>query len=321
MESKPLSHDAMPGSRDPAGTSRSVQRIATLKRKEHALILAHNYQRPEVQDIADYTGDSLELSRIASQSDASVIVFCGVRFMAETAAILCPEKTVLLPVMEAGCALADAASADQVREARGQSPNAVVVSYVNTSAEVKAESDLCCTSANAVNVVRSIVPTRPILFVSDRHLGHYAARVTGRNVIFWNGSCPTHAAVSAIDIRQARTRYPGAKVMTHPECKPEVLGLSDHVAGTAGMLTYAAEQERGTAFIVATDIGLIHRLQKENPDKEFYLATDYLVCPTMKLTTLEDVARALENMQPEVVVDDPIRIRARAALDAMLNVA
>jgi len=311
----------MPGPRNPGGTSRSVERIATLKRRHHALILAHNYQGPEVQDVADYTGDSLELSRIAAKADASVIVFCGVRFMAEAAAILCPEKTVLLPVLEAGCALADAASADQVREARRQSPNTAVVSYVNTSTEVKAESDLCCTSANAVDVVRSVVPTRPIIFVSDRHLGHCAARMTGREVILWNGSCPTHAAVSAVDISEARQRYPEAKVMAHPECRPEVLEMSDRVAGTAGMLAYVAERKRGTAFIVATDIGLIHRLRKESPDKEFYLATDYLVCPTMKLTTLENVAGALEDMQPQVTVDDSIRTRARAALDAMLNVA
>ena len=298
-----------------------LQRIALLKRKRHALILAHNYQRPEVQDIADYTGDSLELSRIAAKSDESVIVFCGVRFMAETAAILCPAKTVLLPIAEAGCALAEAASAEQVRQARKQYPDAVVVSYVNTSAEVKAESDLCCTSANAVEVVGSVEPKRPVIFVSDQHLGDYAARVTGRNVILWNGSCPTHAAVSADDIGEARRRHPGAKVMAHPECKREVLEMSDRVAGTAGMLHYAAEHKRDRAFIVVTDIGLLHRLRKENPDKEFYPATDYLVCPTMKLTTLKDVLCALETMTHRVVVEDRVRVRARVALDAMLDVA
>lgn len=297
-----------------------VRQIALLKQKRQALILAHNYQRPEVQDIADYTGDSLELSRIAAKSSESVIVFCGVRFMAETAAILCPKKTVLLPVPEAGCALADAASAVQVREARKSHPDAVVVSYVNTSAEVKAESDLCCTSANAVEIVRSVDPTRAIIFVSDRNLGHYVARMTGREVVFWDGSCPTHAAVSVADIQDARKRHPQAKVMAHPECEPNVLKITDRVAGTAGMLAYAAEQAPRTEFIVATDIGLLHRLRKENPDKKFHAATDYLVCPTMKLTTLTDVLRSLESMEHVVKVEDRIRVRAQAALDAMLGV-
>lgn len=297
-----------------------VRQIALLKQKRQALILAHNYQRPEVQDIADYTGDSLELSRIAAKSSESVIVFCGVRFMAETAAILCPQKTVLLPVPEAGCALADAASAVQVREAWKRHPDAVVVSYVNTSAEVKAESDLCCTSANAVDIVRVVDPTRPIIFVSDRNLGHYAARTTGREVVFWDGSCPTHAAVSVADIQDARKHHPQAKVIAHPECKPDVLEITDRVAGTAGMLAYAAEQAPGMEFIVATDTGLLHRLRKENPDKRFRAATDYLVCPMMKLTALEDVMLSLETMEHAVRVKGDIRVRARSALDAMLGV-
>lgn len=297
-----------------------VRKIALLKQKRQALILAHNYQRPEVQDIADHTGDSLELSRIAAKSSESVIVFCGVRFMAETAAILCPEKTVLLPVPQAGCALADAASAVQVREARKSHPDAVVVSYVNTSAEVKAESDLCCTSANAVEIVRSVDPTRPIIFVSDRNLGHYAARTTSRDVVLWDGSCPTHAAVSVADMQEARKRHPDAKVMAHPECEPDVLKITDQVAGTAGMLAYATKQAPGTEFIVATDMGLLHRLRKENPDKTFHAATDYLVCPTMKLTTLTDVLRSLETMKHVVHVENTIRVRAQTALDAMLEV-
>jgi quinolinate synthase len=298
----------------------AARRIARLKRERDALILAHNYQRPEVQDVADYTGDSLELSRIAAKAGESVIVFCGVRFMAETAAILCPGKTVLLPVREAGCALADAASPDQVRKVRIRHPDAVVVSYVNTSAEVKAESDLCCTSANAVAVLRSVERKRPILFVSDRHLGHYAARMTGRKVILWDGSCPTHAALCVADIVQARDRYPHAKVMAHPECQSDVLKIADRVTGTAGMLAYAAQQASGTAFIVGTDIGLIHRLRKENPDKTFYPVTDYLICPTMKLTTLGDVIRSLETMTTKVKVADRTRLKARVALDAMLSV-
>lgn len=302
------------------GIDELIRRIGDLKRKRDALILAHNYERPEVQDIADYTGDSLELSRIAAQANEAVIVFCGVRFMAETAAILCPKKSVLLPVREAGCPLADTATAGQVRRMRLRYPDAVVVAYVNTCAEVKAESDICCTSANSVEVVRSVEARRPIIFVSDRNLGHYAARMTGRHVVLWDGACPTHAALSVADVRQMKKEHREAKVVAHPECRPEVLELTDRVAGTAGMLAYAAEQAPGTAFIVGTDIGLIHRLRKENPDKVFYPATDYLVCPTMKLTTLEDVESSLENMEHMVTVEDAVRVKARSALDRMMAV-
>jgi len=297
-----------------------VRRIVELKRDRNAVILAHNYQRPEVQDVADFTGDSLELSRLAASAKQDVIVFCGVRFMAETAAILCPEKRVLLPVLEAGCALADTATAMQVWRMRQLHPLAVVVAYVNTSAAVKAESDLCCTSGNAVEVVRSVEPGHPVIFVSDRNLGQYAARMTGRHVILWEGSCPTHAAVSAADIRRAKSKHPEAQVIAHPECRPEVLDLADHVAGTAGMLAYAAEQPPGTAVLVATDLGVIHRLRKENPDKAFFPATDYLVCPTMKLTTLEDVLRSLETMEPGITVEEAVRVNARRALDRMMAV-
>jgi quinolinate synthase len=291
-----------------------------LRTERNALILAHNYQRPEVQDIADVCGDSLELSRVAAGADRRVIVFCGVRFMAETAAILCPGKTVLLPVPEAGCALADAATAEAVREARRLHPDAVVVSYVNTSAEVKAESDICCTSANAVAVVRSVDSSRPVLFVSDRHLGHYAAQTAWREVLLWEGSCPTHAAVSAEDVAEARRRHPGAILLAHPECRPQVLDSSDRVAGTAGMLACAAEQPDGTTFLVATEIGILHRLRKENPGKQFHPVSDYLVCPTMKLTGLKEVMRALETMTHRVVIAEEVRLPAKAALDAMLAV-
>lgn len=297
-----------------------VRRIGELKHDRNAIILAHNYQRPEVQEIADFTGDSLELSRIAESARESVIVFCGVRFMAETAAILCPDKRVLLPVLEAGCALADTATAMQVWRMKQLHPLAVVVAYVNTSAAVKAESDICCTSGNAVEVVRSVEPGHPIIFVSDRNLGHYAARMTGRHVIFWEGACPTHAVLSAADIRQAKRKHPEAQVIAHPECRPEVLELTDHVAGTAGMLAHAAKQAPGRAFIVATDIGVIHRLRKENPDKAFFPATDYLVCPTMKLTTLEDVLRSLETMEHVITLEDAVRVNARRALDRMMAV-
>jgi quinolinate synthase len=308
----------MTGYENTGNADELIRRIGDLKRERDALILAYNYQRPEVQDIADHTGDSLELSRIAARVSEAVIVFCGVQFMAETAAILCPEKTVLLPVREAGCPLADTATAEQVRQMREQYPDAVVVAYVNTSAEVKAESDICCTSANAVEIVRSVDAGCPVIFVSDRHLGHYAACMARRRVVLWDGACPTHAGLSVADIRQAKKDHPETKVMAHPECRREVLELTDRVAGTAGMLAYAAEERPGTAFIVGTDIGLIYRLQKENPDKVFYPATDYLVCPTMKLTTLEDVVQSLENMGHVVTLEEPVRVKARSALDAML---
>jgi len=297
-----------------------ISKISVLKQVRNALILAHNYQRPEIQDIADHTGDSLELSRRAAEADESVIVFCGVRFMAETAAILCPEKTVLLPVPEAGCALADTATAAQVRQMRAQYTDAMVVAYVNTSAEVKAESDICCTSANAVEVVRAIDPGRSIIFVSDRNLGYYAGRMARRHVILWHGACPTHAALTVADLAEARKAHPEAKIMVHPECRPEVLALADRVAGTAGMLAYAAGEAPGAHFIVGTDIGLLHRLTGENPDKVFYPAGDFLVCPTMKLTTLTDVVGALERNEHVVVVAEPIRSKARAALDAMMSI-
>ncbi len=295
-----------------------VRRIAELKQTRHAVILAHNYQRPEVQDLADFVGDSLELSRTATRAAEAVIVFCGVRFMAETAAILCPEKSVLLPVREAGCPLADTATVEQLRRIKLLHPLAVVVAYVNTSAAVKAESDICCTSGNAVEVVRSVPPGHPILFVPDRNLGHYVGQMTGRHVIPWEGSCPTHAALSVDDLQQAKSEHPEALVMAHPEYRPEVLAAADRVAGTAGMLTYAAQQAPGTAFIVGTDIGMMHRLRKENPDKTFFAASDYLVCPTMKLTTLEDVARSLENMEHVVTLPEAVRVNARRALDRML---
>lgn len=295
-----------------------AEEINDLRAGLGALILAHNYQRPEVQDIADHTGDSLELSRIAAESENPVIVFCGVRFMAESAAILCPEKNVLLPVPRAGCSLADAATAEQVRSARDRWPGATVVAYVNTSAEVKAESDICCTSANAVEIVRSVDEERPIIFVSDRNLGHYAASITHRDVILWEGACPTHEALRLRDVLDRKREHPGAEVMVHPECIPEVLEAADTVAGTAGMLAHAADPQAATKFIVGTDIGLIHQLKKQNPDKEFHPASEYMVCPTMKLTTLEDIASSLKRMEHVITVEEPVLSKARAALEAML---
>jgi len=293
--------------------------INRLKKKREAVILAHNYQRPEVQDVADHLGDSLDLGRTAARTDAKVIVFCGVQFMAETAAMLSPDKTVLLPVREAGCPLADMATADQLRRKREDHPDAVVVAYVNTSAAVKAESDICCTSANAVDVVRSIEGDRPVLFVPDRNLGHYAAQQTHKEVILWDGWCPTHLALSPMDVERCREAHSEAAFMAHPECSPEVLKTVDKVAGTSGMLRYAGESPR-EEFVVATESGMVYRLQKEYPDKRFYPATDHFICPTMKMTTLEKVRIALRDMKHVVRVPEEIQDKARKSLEAMLAV-
>ena len=300
-------------------TQELLRQIALLKREREAVILAHNYQPPEIQDLADFTGDSLELSRIAAKTPAKVIVFCGVQFMGETAAILSPNKIVLLPVLEAGCTLADYATAERLREAKKKNPDAVVVTYVNSSAEVKAESDICCTSANAVQIVQAIDGNRPILFVPDYNLGHYAAKMTGRDLILWDGCCPTHALLSTFAIAKARKKWPGAQVIMHPECKAETLELADFVGSTSGMLNYVKKQPAGASFIVGTEVGLLHRLQKENPDKTFHVASDYLICPMMKMTTLKDVKDSLEKMRYVVKVETSVRLRAKAAVDAMLQ--
>lgn len=296
-----------------------LRQIELLKKEREAVILAHNYQSPEIQDLADFTGDSLELSRTAAKTDAKVIVFCGVKFMAETASILSPEKTVLLPVLEAGCTLADYATAEQVREMKKKHPDAIVVTYVNSSAEVKAETDICCTSANAVEIVRSLHRDRPILFVPDYNLGHYAAKMARREIILWDGCCPTHALLSTFAVDKAKKKWPEAQMLMHPECKPETLELADFVGSTSGMLKYVKAQPFGTSFIVGTEVGLLHRMQKENPDKVFHAASDYLICPMMKMITLKDVKAALEKMQYVITVEEEVRVRARAAVDAMLR--
>jgi quinolinate synthase len=296
----------------------TVSKIEALKETREAIILAHNYQRPEVQDIADYTGDSLELSRIAAKTDAKTIVFCGVQFMAETAAILSPDKTVLLPIKEAGCPLADMATPEQLRRAREEHPSAAIVSYVNSTAAVKAESDICCTSANAVRVVNSL-DAEEIIFVPDRNLGQYVARNSDKDIILWQGWCPTHITLYAMDVLERRRDYPDACFMAHPECIPETLALADEIASTSGMLAYARHSQ-AQQFIVGTEMGLIHRLQQENPGRAFHAATEYIICPTMKMTTLGSVQHALEEMEYVVAVPERIRAKARRALDAMLAV-
>ncbi|OQA56330.1 MAG: Quinolinate synthase A [Candidatus Omnitrophica bacterium ADurb.Bin277] len=295
-----------------------LREIEILRRERNAVIIAHNYQPPEIQDIADHTGDSLELSRIAAGTGAAVIVCCGVKFMGETAAILSPDKTVLLPVPEAGCTLADYATAEQIREIKRKYPGAVVVTYVNSSAEVKAESDVCCTSANSVEIVKAIDPSKRIIFTPDYNLGHYTAGKTGRDLILWDGCCPTHALLSTLAVEKARKKRPQAVFMMHPECKPGTLAMADYIGSTSAMIRYAKQQPAGTEFIVGTEVGLIHKLRKENPDKTFHPASDFLICPMMKMISLRDVRDSLKKMQHVVSVPEEIRVKAKAAVEAML---
>jgi quinolinate synthase len=295
-----------------------VQKIKALKARRKAVILVHNYQLGEVQDIADFVGDSLELSRSAAKTDAAVIVFCGVHFMAETASILCPDKTVLLPDLNAGCPMANMITAPALIEKKKELPGSAVVCYVNSSAVVKAESDICCTSANAVEVVNSL-EANDILFVPDQYLGHYVSTKTTKNFTFWPGYCPTHARIMPQDILRARERYPQAKVLVHPECRPATIAMADEVLSTGGMVRYV----RGTAakeIIVGTEIGFIYRLRKENPAISYIPVTEQAVCPRMKLITLEKVLWALEEMAPEVKVPEPVRVRAVTAVNRMLAV-
>ena len=295
-----------------------VEKILSLKKKRNAVILVHNYQLGEVQDIADFMGDSLGLSQNAAKTDAEVIVFCGVHFMAETASILCPDKVVLLPDMNAGCPMADMITAEELRKKKGEFPNATVVCYVNSSAEVKAESDVCCTSANAVEVVES-VDAQEILFIPDQYLGHYASTKTDKKIILWPGFCPTHVRILPEHITQMRKEYPQAKVVVHPECRPDVIALADEVLSTGGMRRFARETD-AREIIVGTEIGILHRLRKENPGKKFIPATEQAVCPQMKLITLEKVLWSLEEMAPEVKVPEKIHLRAKSAVDKMLEV-
>jgi len=295
------------------------QRIKQLVIERNALLMAHNYQRDEVQEIADLTGDSLALSMAAAQTEKQVIVFCGVHFMAESAAILSPGKTVLLPRVDAGCPMADMVTPEALRELKKQHPDATVVTYVNSSAAVKAESDICCTSSNAVNVARSL-DAKKLLLVPDRNLGRYIAKhVPEKECICWEGYCPTHDRLKVEEVKTAKAAHPEALFMAHPECTPEILELADHICSTSGMYDFA----RKTAvkkLIVGTEEGILWRLKKENPEKEFILPSRSLICPNMKLTSLEDILQCLETMQPRITVPAEIRERAKLTLDRMLAV-
>ncbi len=296
-----------------------VEEIKQLQKERDAVILAHNYQPGEVQDIADFTGDSLELARKATDIRTAVIVFCGVHFMAETAAILNPDKTVLLPAPDAGCPMADMITGEQLRDLKAKYPGAKVLCYVNSTAEVKAESDLCVTSANAVAVARSLPPDRQIIFVPDRHLGSYTAEKLGRDFILWPGYCPTHARITENHVRSARSAFPGAPVLVHPECPKPVRDAADDVLSTGGMCRHVkgrAERE----FIIGTETGILHRLKQENPDSVFHPLLEQAVCPNMKKINLEKILWCLRDMRPVVTVPETVSVRAKRAIDAMLAV-
>jgi quinolinate synthase len=291
--------------------------IHKLKAERKALILAHNYQLPDVQDIADFTGDSLELARKATEIDADVIVFCGVHFMAETAAILNPGKTVLIPDPLSGCPMADMITADQLREFKARHPGAKVVCYVNSTAEVKAESDCCCTSGNAVRIVRHY-DGQEVLFVPDQHLGSVVEELLGRKLILWPGYCPTHARISPREIQDLKAAHPSALVLAHPECPKPVRIVSDHILSTGQMCAFV-QTSPATEFIVATEEGLLHRLRRENPAKTFHRVSPFAVCPNMKRNTLEKVLFCLRDMAPAVTVPESIAAPARRAIRQMLD--
>jgi len=308
-----------------------LDRIERLRRERNAVILAHNYQLPEVQDLADFVGDSLGLSRQAARTGADVIVFCGVHFMAETAAILSPGKTVLLPDLEAGCSLADTITADQLRAWKREHPGAVVVSYVNTTAEVKAESDYCCTSGNAEEVINSIPRDREILFLPDMFLGAHLERVTGRRMHVWMGECHVHAGIDPEMLDLMRLEHPDAELLIHPECgcttstvyrmsHGDLRGTSTVVTSTEGMVRRAVESPAET-FIVATEVGVLHRMQRFAPGKTFLPASRAAVCPYMKMITPEKIAASLDSLSPRVTVDPAVAGRARQAIERMLAVA
>lgn len=301
------------------GMERKKERLRELLRGRNALLLAHNYQRDEIQEIADVTGDSLGLSIEAARSRAEVIVFCGVHFMAESAAILSPEKSVILPRLDAGCPMADMITGADLRDFREKNPEYVVVTYVNSTADVKAQTDICCTSANAVSVIRHIPEDRKIFMVPDRNLAMYVEQKSGRKLDWWDGYCPTHDRLTEEEVVRMKERHPEALVVVHPECRPEVVALADHVCSTSGMYAYCRESSADT-FIIGTEMGILYRLRKENPGKEFHLASSVLICPNMKLTTIDDIIESLEDMKNIVTVPEEIGARARSALDAMLEV-
>ncbi|MFC1624582.1 quinolinate synthase NadA [Candidatus Omnitrophota bacterium] len=297
------------------------KKILKLKSERNAVIIVHNYQRDEIQDIADISGDSLALSQAAVRADAKVIVFCGVDFMAESASILNPDKKVILPVKEAGCPMADMVTVERLNAKRKQHPNAAVVCYVNSSAMIKAESDICCTSSNAIQIVKSLKDYKEVIFIPDKNLGRYIQKnVPDKKIILWEGFCPTHIRVSKEEVLRTKELYPDAEVLAHPECNPDVLSVSDHICSTGGMFKYV-KLSKARSFIIVTELGMLYGLKRDNPHKNFYVPTERLICPTMKLTTLGWVAHSLEAMEHQIRVTGEIRERAYKALKRMLKVS
>ncbi|MDD4940548.1 MAG: quinolinate synthase NadA [Candidatus Omnitrophica bacterium] len=296
-----------------------VQKIKELKARRSAIILAHNYQMPEVQEIADFCGDSLELARIAAGSRAKVIVYCGVDFMAETASILCPEATVVMADRTATCPMANMLSAAQLRELKAKHPRAAVIGYVNSSAEVKAELDACCTSSNAVAVVKAYQTSPEIIFVPDKYLADYVSRTTGRALITWDGFCPTHMKILPDDIVVQKKLHPKAKVLVHPECLPEVVAMADAVLSTSGMAAYA-KKTHAVEMIIGTETGMVYRLAQDFPQKRFFPAAARAVCQNMKKGSVKKVLAALETLRPAVRISEDIRVRAARAIDRMLEI-
>ena len=295
-----------------------VTELATLRRERNAVLLVHNYQNPEVQDVADFRGDSLGLSRQAAATDAAVIVFCGVHFMAQTAKLLSPQKTVLLPEVSAGCPMADMITPELLRDFRAEHPGAPVVAYVNTTAEVKADSVICCTSANAVEVVRSL-PDEQVLFIPDQYLAHWVAgQIPEKQIIPYGGFCPTHVRISPKLIQEARAAHPEAEVIGHPESPPDVLEHCDAVRSTSGMIRYA-RASAATEFIIATECGMVYRLQQDLPDKRFY-GLETIVCPNMKKTTLQSVVTALRDWQYQIEIEEEVARRARRSVQRMIEI-
>ncbi len=294
-------------------------KVRRLLGERKAILLVHNYQRPEVQDIANLCGDSLELSIKASQTDAEVIVFCGVHFMAETASILCPDKTVLLPVLNAGCPMADMITAKELKKKKEEMPGAVVVTYVNTTAEVKAESDICCTSANAIQVANSIEAHIPILMTPDKNLAMYTKRHTNRDINYWEGYCPIHNDLRVEQVEKVKKVHPKALFLAHPECPPEVLDLADEIKSTSGMIAFAVNSSE-KELIIGTETGILYPMAKAAPDKVLIPADPDMICPDMKKTGLREIQRALEELRPEVKVPEEIRVRAKGAVDRMLAI-
>ena len=300
-------------------TTSIKDQIRELLKQRNAVLLAHNYMRDEVQEIADITGDSLGLSIEAAKTTADVIVFCGVHFMAESAAILSPDKKVLLPRLDAGCPMADMVDAKGLEELKAKHPGAPVVTYVNSTAEVKAHSDICCTSANATKVVQSL-PDKKIIFAPDRNLGRFVAKsVPDKEFIYWDGFCPTHERMTVDGVKAKKAEYPEALFICHPECAPEVTALADRACSTSGMYDFCRES-KAKQFIIGTEAGILYRLRQENPDKEFILASPALFCPNMKLTSLEDVLLSLQTLTPVITVPEDIRLKAKQALDRMLAI-